>query len=335
MASGENLIKLFQAYKECNQVDFTKIAYDIIEDEKKKNHNLLATKLYRILFEDNFYVNTNKVSSYRGNAKKLPTDKESGFDLLEMRFVGKSLDSIFLEEENKKKINNVLEEFRAKELLRTYKLHPKTRLLFCGPPGCGKTVTAEAIANELQMPLLYVRFDSLISSFLGETSINLRKVFDFAKGGEWILFFDEFDTIGTSRDSIGEHSELKRVVNSFLQLVDNFSKDIIIITATNYESLIDKAVWRRFDEIIYFDVPTDDNIRDMIKLKLRNYPHKKLKVEPLIEELREFSYSDIERVCEDVIKQHILQNGKIIDNQLFQVIIEGEKKRKLLIQAER
>lgn len=329
LASGENLSRLFKAFKENNQVKFSKVAYDIIEDEKKKNHYLLADKLSRILFDDNYTLSISK--SRNINSRQLPTDKETGFQLLEMKFSKVLLDDIILTPDNKEKIEDIILEFEQKEILQTYKLNPKTKVLFCGPPGCGKTVTAESIANELQLPLLYTRFDSVISSYLGETATNLRKVFDFAKDGEWVLFFDEFDSIGKSRSIESEHGELKRVVNSFLQLLDNFPRNTMVIAATNYETIIDKALWRRFDEIIYFDMPKKDDIEKFIRLKLRNYSHKELNVESHINNLVGLSYADIERICYEAIKKMVLNGLNTINDSLFEKIILKEKDRRELM----
>jgi SpoVK/Ycf46/Vps4 family AAA+-type ATPase len=329
LASGENLSRLFKAFKENNQVEFSKVAYDIIEDEKKKNHYLLADKLSRILFDDNYTLSISK--SRNINSRQLPTDKETGFQLLEMKFSKVLLDDIILTPDNKEKIEDIILEFEQKEILQTYKLNPKTKVLFCGPPGCGKTVTAESIANELQLPLLYTRFDSVISSYLGETATNLRKVFDFAKDGEWVLFFDEFDSIGKSRSIESEHGELKRVVNSFLQLLDNFPRNTMVIAATNYETIIDKALWRRFDEIIYFDMPKKDDIEKFIRLKLRNYSHKELNVESHINNLVGLSYADIERICYEAIKKMVLNGLTTINDSLFEKIILKEKDRRELM----
>ncbi len=329
LASGENLSRLFKAFKENNQVEFSKVAYDIIEDEKKKNHYLLADKLSRILFDDNYTLSISK--SRNINSRQLPTDKETGFQLLEMKFSKVLLDDIILTPDNKEKIEDIILEFEQKEILQTYKLNPKTKVLFCGPPGCGKTVTAESIANELQLPLLYTRFDSVISSYLGETATNLRKVFDFAKDGEWVLFFDEFDSIGKSRSIESEHGELKRVVNSFLQLLDNFPRNTMVVAATNYETIIDKALWRRFDEIIYFDMPKKDDIEKFIRLKLRNYSHKELNVESHINNLVGLSYADIERICYEAIKKMVLNGLNTINDSLFEKIILKEKDRRELM----
>ena len=329
LASGENLSRLFKAFKENNQVEFSKVAYDIIEKEKKKNHYLLADKLSRILFDDNYTLSISK--SRNINSRQLPTDKETGFQLLEMKFSKVLLDDIILTPDNKEKIEDIILEFEQKEILQTYKLNPKTKVLFCGPPGCGKTVTAESIANELQLPLLYTRFDSVISSYLGETATNLRKVFDFAKDGEWVLFFDEFYSIGKSRSIESEHGELKRVVNSFLQLLDNFPRNTMVIAATNYETIIDKALWRRFDEIIYFDMPKKDDIEKFIRLKLRNYSHKELNVESHINNLVGLSYADIERICYEAIKKMVLNGLNTINDSLFEKIILKEKDRRELM----
>lgn len=331
MSSGDYLIRLFKSFKESNQVEFTKVAYEIIEEEKKKNHNLLANKLYRILFDDNFTVNLGK--SRNVSSRQLPVDKESGFQLVEMKFSKVLLDDIILTQQNREKINNIIIEFENKELLAGYKLCPKTKILFCGPPGCGKTITAEAIANELQIPLLYTRFDSVISSFLGETSTNLRKVFDFSKEGEWVLFFDEFDAIGKSRNDSSEHGELRRVVNSFLQLMDNYPRETIVIAATNYETMIDKALWRRFDEIIYFDKPNKDEIEKIIELNLRNYSHKDLKISKHLDNLNGFSYADIERICLESVKKSILNKSLTIDDSLFEKMIENEIVRRTLVKG--
>ena len=331
MASGDKLIELFTCFKENNQVEFSKVAYEIIEEEKKKNHYLLANKLENVLFDKNrnFTIKSSKNNIYN---KELPKDKDTGFPLVEMKFPKKDLEDIIITEENKYKVNRVLNEFENRELLETYKLSPKTKILFCGPPGCGKTITAEAISNELAIPMLYTRFDSLISSYLGETATNLRKIFDFSKDGEWVLFFDEFDSIGKSRDIDSENSELKRVVNSFLQLVDNYPKDKIIIAATNYEKLIDKALWRRFDEIIFFGLPNENEIEVLINKLLRCFSKKTLDVKKFSKKLIGFSFCDIERLCHNTIKSMILQGEEEVTNELFEINLNQEINRQKLIE---
>lgn len=323
MASSDSLIKLFKAFKENNQVDFTKVAYEIIEDEKRKNHNLLANKLNRILFDDNYNVRISNKSNFCSS--QIPVDKESGVQLLDMKFPKTHLEDIIIDESNKQRIDDIIMEFKNRELLNDYKLYPKTRILFCGPPGCGKTMAVEGIANELELPLLYTRFDSVISSFLGETSSNLRKIFDFSKNGEWVLFFDEFDAVGKSRGNTNENGELKRVVNSFLQLMDNCPREVMIIAATNYETMIDKALWRRFDEVIYFDKPTQESIELTIKCKLRNFSYSKLDISKHSGNMIGFSYADVERVCLESAKYCIINSIPTIDDTIFDNMVKNQQ----------
>ncbi|EGT4137878.1 ATP-binding protein [Clostridium perfringens] len=331
MASGEILLNLFKAFKENNQVEFTKVAYEVIEDEKRKNHYLLANKLEKVLFNsNNTTVSINNNSNNYMN-KQLPVDKESGFPLMEMKFTKRDLDEIVLSKNNTIKIEKIIDEFNNKEILNSYNLYPKTKILFCGPPGTGKTITAEAISSILGIPMLYTRFDSIISSFLGETATNLRKVFDFSNDGEWVLFFDEFDSIAKSRDDSSEHGELKRVVNSFLQLMDSYSKNKIVIAATNYEKLIDKALWRRFDEIIFFDNPDKDEIEKIVNKIFTKYHKKNLNLDTYIDMLIGFSFADIERICKNSIKEMILNRKDEITNQLFLESIEREIERRNLV----
>ena len=330
MASGEILIKLFKAFKDNDDVEFSKIAFDIIEEEKRKNHNLLAMKLNKIMFDESnkYYPKKNTIN----NKKQIPIDRDTGIELLDVKFTQKALNDVILSNENQEKINNIINEYFNRDILKTYKLSPKTKILFCGPPGCGKTITAEAIASELQIPLLYTRFDSIVSSLLGETSTNLRKVFDFAKNGEWVLFFDEFDSIGKSREYMSEHSELKRVVNSYLQLMDNFNSDTIIISATNYETMIDKALWRRFDEIIFFDKPTESDILRLLEKKFKSINYKGIDLNKYVLKFSGMAFSDIDRTCREAIKQMVLTNSDRLTDTILTKVINNEIKRRELIE---
>jgi SpoVK/Ycf46/Vps4 family AAA+-type ATPase len=205
--------------------------------------------------------------------------------------------------------------------------------LFCGPPGCGKTVTAEAIAGELGLPLIYARFDSVISSYLGRTSANLRSIFDFALQGSYVILFDEFDAVGKSRNDMGDHGELKRVVNSFLQLLDSFESDNILIAATNHESLLDSALWRRFDEVLFFDLPTKEQIAELIRMKLAGFPHTPIgKNQEVIDLMVGFSHADVERTCLEAIKHAILSNRRQVNEKDFAASLEHQLKRKEIVQ---
>ena len=168
-------------------------------------------------------------------------------------------------------INRVVNERRKAEVLRSHGVKPIGKLLFCGPPGCGKSVVAEALAHELYLPLATVRFDAVVSSYLGG-NVQLRKVFEFARTRPMVLLFDEFDAIGKHRTAMDEHGELKRIVNSFLQLLDSFHSETMTIAATNHQGLLDPALWRRFDDILFFDPPSESDISALLSRHFRQLP---------------------------------------------------------------
>ena len=208
-------------------------------------------------------------------------------------------------------LDQIILENKKDEILEIYNLKPMRKLLFFGSPGCGKTLAAKLVCSQLHVPMVYVRFDGLISSYLGETSSNLKKVFDFVSEGEWVLFFDEFDAIGKTREDYHDNGEMKRVINDFLQMIDNYEGKAIIICATNFYQSIDPALWRRFDEIIYFDLPTINERQQMFELFLSNTTKKNIDNEDLAIKTDSFSGSDIESLCIRVTKKAIFENREV------------------------
>lgn len=324
MARGDLLKKLFLSYLKRNDDSFRSAALEIIAEEQKKNHLLLANELQRIL--SNGSRNPMLTEIYQ-DLSTLPKDRERQAILVEVRKPDRYLPDIILSENKFKDIQGILEEFRKGEILHSHGVKPRTKLLLCGPPGCGKTLLAEVIATELSLPMLYTRFDTIVSSYLGETSANLRKVFDYASRGTWVLFFDEFDAIGKSRDDLTEHGELKRVINSFLQLLDGFHSDSLVIAATNHEYLLDVALWRRFDEILYMERPSIPDIKLLISRKLGSIPHPRLKPDSFVQKLKGLSHAEIERICYDAIRFSVLRDLPEITPELFQECIQRELKR--------
>ena len=240
-------------------------ARSIVEEERKKHHPSLANELNRIL-QNGIAVASPTLS---GPFQPPPRDQDRKTPLLEVHHPDRLFRELVLSDWQWQALYRVIHEFTSWDILEANGLTPSHKLLFCGPPGCGKTATAEAIATETGLPLLYARFDSIVSSLLGETAANLRKVFDYASQDNWIILFDEFDAIGRSRDDATEHGEIKRVVNSFLQMLDNFKGRSIVIAATNFEQSLDPALWRRFDEIVRFELPSNTNIMTLMELRLK------------------------------------------------------------------
>ena len=303
MARADLLKQLFRAYRNSDKEQFMDAARTIVEEERKKHHPSLANELSRIL-QNGVAVASPSLS---GPFQPPPRDQDRRTPLLEVRHPDRYFRELVISEPQRQLLSRVIQEFRAWDILEANGLSPNHKLLFCGPPGCGKTATAEAISAETGLPLLYARFDSIVSSLLGETAANLRKVFDYASQDNWVILFDEFDAIGRSRDDATEHGEIKRVVNSFLQMLDNFKSRSIVIAATNFEQSLDPALWRRFDEVLRFDMPQKDEIAKLMELRLKPIHKRGVSVSNIAGGLVGSSFGDVERICLDVLKTCALE----------------------------
>ncbi len=263
--NSELLIKLFEAFTKKDDELFYKIAWDVTEDEKRKKHHLLAEQLKRILTE-------NSVTLHKGYSQQvppIPRDNEKGFRLLDVKKFFLDWDDVVLAKETEEILRQIVKELEEEDVLATYGLKPKQKILFYGPPGTGKTLTAKVMSSIIGYPLVYVRFESVISSYLGETASNLRKIFDYMEKGKWVVLFDEFDIIGKQRDDPTEHGEIKRVVNNFMLMLENYEGDSMIMASTNHPHLLDIGVWRRFDEIIYFGLPDKERRKKIFEKYLK------------------------------------------------------------------
>lgn len=311
MATGETLRQLVASHQVRNDEAFRAAVLRLISEEQQRHHHALARELERLLAVESEVRPGLEVTQ---QFQELPRDRERQTLLLEVRSPQRYLADVVLDDETRQSLLEAIEEYRRDDLLRAYGLRPKSRLLFYGPPGCGKTICAEVFATEIGLPLLYTRFDGLVSSYLGETAANLRRVFDYAARGHWVLFFDEFDAIGKSRDDTGEHGELKRVVNSFLQLLDTFHTTSYFIAATNHEGLLDSALWRRFDDVLYFGPPSQSQALQLVERRLAAYPHPRVNLARFVTHLVGLSYADIEHVCTEAIKRSILDGKEALDS---------------------
>nr|WP_290221734.1 ATP-binding protein [Trichocoleus desertorum] len=309
MARADLLKKLIRSYQKRDDGAFHEAAEAIIAEERKKHHIVLANELEQMLKNGNGHLEHKPIQSLT-QLGSIPKDIEKGAALLETKWTNRFLEDLILSQEIRNALERLMREFREWEVLEANGLLPTRRVLFCGPSGCGKTAAAEAIAAELGLPLLYVRFDAVVSSLLGETAANLRRVFDYAQRGQWVMFFDEFDAIGRSRDDPTEHSEIKRVVNSYLQIVDNFSGRSLVIAATNFEQALDPAAWRRFDDVIRFEKPTDEHLQKLVSKRLVPLRFSASQVAEMVKELSGSTYADAERVCLDIRKSCVIQGTR-------------------------
>ncbi len=304
---GDSIRKLMHAHVRQDEATFRDAALELIAEERHRNHPLFAVELERILCQS-IRPAAAEASSIpyilNGDA---PRDSERGLPLVEVREPRRSLDDLVLSPSTRQQIERILAEQCRAEELRNRGLRPLSRLLFCGPPGCGKTVGAECVAHALLLPLVLVRFDAVISSYLGETAANLRKVFDYASARPVVLFFDEFDAVGKERSAEDDHGELKRVVTSLLQMMDGYRGETLTIAASNHQSLLDAGLWRRFDDIILFERPTVAEAEALLaRLLRRTKIGPGVRLESAARRMRGWSHADVERAALDACKTAVL-----------------------------
>lgn len=327
MANGKLLRQLIKSGTQGDAAGFRAASEAVISEEREKHHHLLANDLERLLYGDQATVRHDTRKLYA--ITNLPTNKDNGLALLEERTTVREEKDIILSDATQSALDEILMEHNRADVLRSYGMQPAQKLLFCGPPGCGKTLAAEVIAHSLSLPLILVRLDSVISSFLGETAANLRKVFDYVASQPVVALFDEFDALTKDRGDSADHGELKRSVNAVLQMMDGYRGESILIATTNYEALLDKAVWRRFDEVVCFEMPNLEQIKRLLALKLsgirRNFEPNDGQIASLFKGM---SHANIERVLRRAIKEMILSRREFLEKNHLDTALAREYRHK-------
>lgn len=315
IADSESLIRLFRAYRDQNNTAFRKIAESIISDQLAANHHGLAKDLQRALGTES------KSSNYDSTRKlkALPRDRGSGDQLLTIYHEPASTEHILLEDGTKKRIDRFIDERHNTTKLARYGYTPKSKLLFWGPPGCGKTLTAHYLANQFNLKVGVVRLSALISSYLGDTSARLQQVFDAALETPMVVLFDEIDSIGKTRSDTRDVGELKRIVNSLLQAMDTFvSRDSILIGASNHQYLLDPAIWRRFDDVILFPKPSPKLRKSYILQQLNGVTFNG-SLDSIVKRTSGLSFAQIEHTLVEALKSMILEDKKQLSTQQISI----------------
>jgi SpoVK/Ycf46/Vps4 family AAA+-type ATPase len=323
MARGELLKKLLSSYG--NSDEFRAVALQIIGEEERKNNRVLARSL-RTSLEATSSEASHRPSRLKPLEAQEQTIPDTLFDEIAPQ---RKLSEIILSPQNRELVDGVIEEIRRADELLRHGLPVKRRLIFCGPPGCGKSVCAEVIAREIGLPLVIARLDGLVSSFLGETATNLRKLFDLMRSRPVVLLLDEFDAIARSRSDHTEHGEVRRIVNALLLMIDRFPSQGVLIATTNLEGTIDPAMWRRFDDVAVFEKPDPDGIERMLELKFKNFPSN-FTLGDKTGKLKEFSFAEIERLCYEAIKRAVLKRRKIVTERDFEAALREERRRRTI-----
>lgn len=305
-----DLVKaLFRSYRRGDDRGFRSTAEAVIEDERRKRHDLLANELEAILGEPGSGPRPLHVSALR----PLPKGRDE-LELLETLQPSASLQQVVLAPELGAVVEGLIDEFRQRSALRAHGLEPRSTVLFVGPPGTGKSLTAEALAGELGLGLARVKLATVVSSYLGETAKNLEQIFAFLRTGSWVLLFDEFDMLARERAERVDHGEVRRIVTALLQLVDEAHTDSMVVATTNHPQLLDVAIWRRFDEIVAFDLPGTTERRELFEMKLRTV-RANLDLSELVEATEGYSQAEVEQVCLDAMRLMVRSHDRSLTKE--------------------
>ena len=325
MARSDLVKALMRSHQQGDDAGFHSAAQELIKDERRKRHDLVAEQLEAILEEGTRSRRPLQISSLR----PLPKTRDD-LPLLSLEEPRTTFQDLVLPAEALDVLDGLVDEFRQRSALRAHGVSPRSSLLLVGPPGCGKSASAEAIAGQLGLPIARVQLATIVSSYLGETARNLEQVFSFLDVGSWVLLFDEFDMLGRERSDRADHGELRRVVAAMLQVVEDHRGDSLFVATSNHPMLLDSAVWRRFDEVIELPPPDEVARAEILKIKLRSVRAEVDFVAASVQ-MDGFSAAEVEAVALDSIRMMVRQMDKFVSERHVTYGIErGEERRQIV-----
>ena len=298
MATAEQIKSLIRSHLGDDEERFYTIALQVAAHEAQQGHGALAHDIRQIV---------DKAKSTRpGNVLlKFPQGLEG---LLFSERTDLPLAALVLPEPLKDRIARIIHEHRQQEKLKNHGLSNRRKILLVGPPGTGKTLTARVLAHELRLPLHTIQVDKLMTKFMGETSAKLRQIFDLIRDETGTYLFDEFDAIAGERSMDNDVGEMRRVLNALLQFIEQDASDSLIIGATNNPRLLDRALFRRFDDVLYYEAPNANERRRLIENVLGAFKTSTFHWETVLQESDSLSHSEIDHACRDAIKESILKD---------------------------
>lgn len=304
MTTARHIVALVQSHVAGDEERFISVATQLAAHEARLGHGKIAQELQGLIEA----ARGKTATVARRGAGPVPMAQPKGelTSLLAARYSDVRLSSMVLTTDLRERIGRILTEQRQQARLQARGLAPRRKLLLVGPPGSGKTMTAAALAGELKLPLFTVLYDGLIGKMMGETASRLRLVFDAIAVQRGVYFFDEFDAIGTQRAGPNDVGEIRRVLSSFLQLLENDDGPSLIVAATNHPELLDKALFRRFDDVISYDPPTPDVVRGILEAHLATFRLNDMDWGRVSEAAAGLSQAEIARAADEVAKCAVL-----------------------------
>jgi len=308
VATAEQLKMLIKSHFEQNDENFRTVVLQLAAHEANQGHTALARDIRDLIDKSK----TGKVVYFNKDIPELLHNVASNY----------RLSDLVVSEDLRKRIERILLEYRQRDRLHKYGMENRRKILLAGPPGTGKTLTAAVLAGELQLPFCTILVDKLVTKYMGETSAKLRQIFDAIRDFPGVYLFDEFDAIGSERTMDNDVGEMRRVLNTFLQFIEQDRSDSFIVAATNSVKLLDQALFRRFDDVLYYDYPTQSEIIQLIENRMSGFCDcSSYSVYEVAELSKRLSHADITKACDDAIKEAILSDQNTVAPELLRKMI--------------
>ena len=314
MATADQIKSLIRSYSEEDRERFYSIALQMAAHEAKQGHASLAHEIRTLVDEHRKQI--------RHKLKVVPFPQElKGLVIADNPEI--PFRSLVAPEVVLSRFHRVIKEFYQSAKLKKHGLSNRRRVLLAGPPGTGKTMSAQVLAHELKLPIYTVQIDRLVTKFMGETSAKLRQIFDLMVEKKGVYFFDEFDAIGGDRSMDNDVGEMRRVLNALLQFIEQDQSESIIIAATNNPKILDQALFRRFDDVLYYTLPGEDEIKQLIELVLGQFLKGRFAWKKVLSASDGLSQAEIGSACRDAIKNAVLNDySKVSADELISALTQ-------------
>jgi SpoVK/Ycf46/Vps4 family AAA+-type ATPase len=322
MGTARHMIALLRSHLDGDDKEFLSVAMQAAAHEARLGHTTLAQQLRDLI--DEAKRRATAVENRPGQLIVLEPRGELA-NLLSVQSPSGRLGDMALPEALLDRLNRVLLEHRQQKKLREHGLTPRRKLLFVGPPGTGKTMTASALAGELHLPLFTIMLEGLITKFMGETASKLRAVFEAIRQTQGVYLFDEFDALGAHRSQTNDVGEIRRVLNSFLQLLEKDSSQSLIVAATNHPEMLDRALFRRFDDVLEYELPAAEVVQQVLQRKLAMFQASDVEWSRVLPEAASLSHSDLARASEEAAKKAVLRGSTRITTEALLAALQERK----------
>ncbi|MFP4122993.1 AAA family ATPase [Coleofasciculus sp.] len=320
MSTARHIIALLKSHLEGEDRQFYSAALQMAAYEARLGHGKLAQEIRELIDQAK---ERKSVIDQTPGIIPLAQPKGDLANLVSVRYPETRLSEMILQPELESRLKRILTEQKQQKRLREHNLSPRRKLLFVGPPGSGKTMTAAALAGELHLPLFTTLYESIIGKFMGETASRFRVIFNAMNVTKGVYLFDEFDAIGSGCTTGNDVGEIRRILNSFLIFLENDNSQSIIIAATNHPSLLDNALFRRFDDVIKYKLPDAKMIRQLIRIRLVTFDIGWKDWSRIIDAADGLTQAEIVRATDEAAKQAILSNTKQVSEEtLILAILE-------------